>query len=226
MRTRRKGERGSAIVETLFSMLLLFMILFGILQLFQLALADMIADYAAFRGARSASVGFRERIAEREALIKSVPASGALVYPDYSAYGDYQFVDSEKELLKNYQQSRQNVQYAYWSGKELYHTNYLCPYYGEPMTGTCSNCCHSTRVDITMRPGDNTVSDEVFFEFKFRKYPLNIPLYDWFTDQDSDNDSENSHPLNIPTHDGHTKQTTVNISGQSRLTDYSSAFLQ
>ena len=61
MYARRKGEHGSAILESFLSMILLGMILFGILQLFQLALADMVTDYAAFRGARSAAVHFRNR---------------------------------------------------------------------------------------------------------------------------------------------------------------------
>ena len=65
---RRKGEHGSAILESFLSMILLGMILFGILQLFQLVLADMVTDYAAFRGARSAAVGFRDEYAIREAL--------------------------------------------------------------------------------------------------------------------------------------------------------------
>ena len=177
MDTRRKGERGSAILESLFSMLLLCLILFGVLQIFRLALADMIVDYAAFRGARSAAVGFKERIAKREALIKSVPASGALVFPDPGSYSGYQFISTEKELLRNYQKSRHNVEYAYWNGKEQFHMNYACPYYGEPLTGRCANCSHSTGVDPHLSP----TSDKVKFQFEFNDYPLSIPLHKrWF----------------------------------------------
>ncbi len=201
MNIHRKGERGSAMLETLFSMLLLFMILFGILQLFQLALASMVTDYAAFRGARSAAVGFKKRVADREAFIKIAPVSGSMVFPDPNQYNGYRRVESEKTLLTSYQESKRSVQYAYWGGKERFHLNYLCPFYGEPLNGGCANCCHSTHVETTLTPGD-----EVRFKISFIKYPLNIPMHDWFTGR-KDNDS-------------------ASISGEVRLTNYSSAFLE
>jgi hypothetical protein len=204
MIARRKGEHGSAILETLLSMMLLGMILFGILQLFQLVLADMIVDYAAYRGARSAAVGFNDRIAKREALIKSVPASGALVFPDPGVYDDYRYVETEKVLLRNYQKSIHNVSYANWSGKERYHLDYRCPDYGEPLSGGCGFCSHSSHVE----PSPTRNTREVGFRFEFIKYPLTIPLHNWFTGTDS---------VNI--------RSDAEDDGYVRLTNYSAAFL-
>ena len=182
---RRKGEHGSAILESFLSMILLGMILFGVLQLFQLVLADMLADYAAFRGARSAAVGFNERLAKREALTKSVPASGSMVFPDPSAYAGYQFgsVETEKALLRRYMECRRDVEYANWIGKERFHMNYQCPSYGEPLTGGCALCSTSgsTHVNTDLQH-DN---EHVRFRFEFIKFPLNLPLHDWLTGRDT-----------------------------------------
>ena len=116
MYARRKGEHGAAILETFLCMILIGVILFGILQLFQLVVADMITEYAAFRGARSAAVGFRDDLALREALIKAAPASGRMVTPAYGSYSGYGWnqVETEKSLLRGYMQGDRTVQYANW----------------------------------------------------------------------------------------------------------------
>lgn len=199
--SRRKGEHGSAILESFLSMILLGMILFGILQLFQLALADMVTDYAAFRGARSAAVGFKDEYAIREALIKSVPASGAMVTPNRDSYSDWTSVETEKSLLRGFMENNRHVEYANWGNEDRIHTNYHCPHYGEPLIGICSVCSHSKNrgVRASAQGFDQTMN----FRFEFVHYPLNIPLHDWLTGQDS-----------------------IDISSEAELTNHSSAFLE
>lgn len=186
-------------------MILLGMILFGILQLFQLALADMIADYAAFRGARSAAVGFSNPYAVREALIKAAPASGPMVMPDtltYSGYSDGP-VETEKTLLRGYMEGERIVEYAYWGTHDAFHTNYQCPDYGKPLIGGCSLCtipgCGCRGVSASAQGFDQTMG----FEFEFYHYPLHIPLHDWLTGQEY-----------------------VTITSRAELTNHSSAFLE
>lgn len=193
---RRKGERGSAILESFLAMILLGMILFGILQLFQLAVADMVTDYAAFRGARSAAVGFRDEYAIREALIKSAPVSGPMVAP-----GSVRGLETEKSLLRGFMEGDRNVEYANWVGKERYHMNYRCPHYGELLIGGCSVCGsgHGHYVRASVQGFGETTR----FRFEFVHYPLNIPLHDWLTGRDS-----------------------IDISGEAELTNHSSAFLE
>ncbi len=197
----RKGEHGSAILESFLSMILLGMILFGILQLFQLVLADMVTEYAAFRGARSAAVGFRDEYAIREALIKSAPASGAMISPDRGGYASWSGVESEKSLLRGYMEGDRHVEYADWVGTDRFHMNYKCPHYGERLIGGCSLCSHGKNhhVRASVQGYDQTMQ----FRFEFVNYPLNIPLHDWLTGRDS-----------------------INITSESELTNHSSAFLE
>ena len=201
MAARRKGEHGSAILESFLAMILLGMILFGILQLFQLALADMVADYAAFRGARSAAVGFRDEYAIREALIKSVPASGAIVSPSRGSYTGFGAVETEKSLLRGFMEGDRHVEYANWVGEDRFHTNYHCPHYGELLIGGCPICSRGRGhyVDASAQGFDQTMR----FQFKFVHYPLNIPLHDWPTGRKS-----------------------IDISSEAELTNHSSAFLE
>ena len=198
---RRKGERGSAILESFLAMILLGMILFGILQLFQLAVADMVTDYAAFRGARSAAVGFRDEYAIREALIKSAPVSGSMVTPDRGGYSSWSGVESEKSLLRGYMEGYRHVEYADWVGEDRFHTNYHCPHYGELLIGGCSLCSHGRKhyVNASAQGFDQTMR----FNFEFVNYPLEIPLHDWLTGRDS-----------------------ITISSESELTNHASAFLE
>ena len=200
---QRKGEHGSAILESFLSMILLGLILFGILQLFQLVVADMVTDYAAFRGARSAAVGFRDELAVREALVKAAPVSGPLVMPNYGSYSGYGWnqLETEKSLLRGFMQGDRHVEYANWVGEERFHTNYHCPHYGESLIGGCSICRTGRRhyVRASAQGFDQTMS----FHFEFVNYPLDIPLHDWLTGRES-----------------------VTISGESELTNHSSAFLE
>ena len=197
----RKGERGSAILETFLSMILIGLILFGILQIFQLVLADMVTDYAAFRGARSAAVGFRDEFAVKEALIKAAPVSGALVKPGRRSYTSWTGVESEKSLLRGFMEGERTVEYANWFGGDRYHTNDHCPLYGERLFGSCSICGKSKKhyVDASVQNFGETAR----FDFEFVHYPLDIPLHDWLTGRDS-----------------------IDISGEAELTNHSSAFLE
>lgn len=186
---RRRGEHGSAILESFLCMILIGLILFGILQLFQLAVADMIAEYAAFRGARSHVVGFNDHYAYREALIKAAPASGPMVTPDPRSYPGY-YADrtgAERTLLRGFMQGDRNMEYSYWIGREMFHTNYHCPHYGEQMNYACPNCTGNDRrkrpyVSMQETGGPTTGSS---FRFEFVNYPLELPLYDWLTGRDS-----------------------------------------
>ena len=197
---RRRGERGSAILESFLSMLLLGMILFGVLQLFQLALAQMIADYAAFRGARSAAVGFREEQAFIESLIKAAPASGHLQFEDHRTPSLYQ----QEFILEQFMHQKkgyEHVDYSYWSGDVRYHTDYRCPDYGRPMRGGCSVCQLPKKpyVEASVYGFDETMR----FDFSFKNYPLTVPFYKFITGHES-----------------------VTISSEAELTNHSSRFLE
>ena len=198
---RRRGERGSAILETFLSMLLLGMLLFGVLQIFQLALAQMVADYAAFRGARSAAVGLKKDWTIIESLVKAAPASGHLDFNNHQKTNIYE----EETILQNFMYQKKgykNVNYSYWSGEVGHHTDYRCPEYGQPMRGGCSICRLSSKpyVDTTV---NDSFNDTISFEFKFKNYPMTIPFYKFITGYDS-----------------------ITISSEAELTNHSSRFLK
>lgn len=197
MYAQRKGEHGSAILESFLSMILLGMILFGVLQLFQLIVTSMVTDYAAFRGARSAAVGFKDEYAFREAEVKVAPVSGHRIRPNDGNDTLYH----EKALLKTYLAGQVDVEYNTWIGKNRIHTNYSCPEYGQPLSGDCSICqlYSSSHTNISVWELGKTMK----FKFEFVDYPLDIPLHDLFTDSE-----------------------TIDISGEAELTNHSAAYLE
>ena len=178
---KRRGEHGSAILESFLSMLLLGMILFGVLQLFQLALAQMIADYAAFRGARSAAVGLKSEWAYIESLVKAAPASGHLQFEDHRRPSLYQ----EEAILEKFMYQKkgyEHVNYSYWAEDVQFHTDYRCPDYGLPMRGGCSICRLSKkpRAELSVDGFDMKHT-----KFQFINYPLTIPFYKFITGHES-----------------------------------------
>ena len=66
------NSRGSTIIEAVISMLLICLILFGLLQFFYYAAAQMVTDYAAFRAARSETVGFDDIRVSMEGRLKAL----------------------------------------------------------------------------------------------------------------------------------------------------------
>lgn len=206
MYARRKGEHGAAILESFLSMILIGMILFGILQLFQLVVADMVIEYVAFRGARSGAVGFKQEYAFREALIKSAPVSGPLVLPDPETYSGFvsRGGETEKSILRRFMLDEGNVEYAYWKGHDPYHLNYTCPLYGQVKEEFCKICdAHLAiwRTGLDMRMDGS--GETAHFMFKIVNYPFHMPLHGIVTGK-----------------------SKINISGRSELTNHSAAFLE
>ncbi len=123
----RKGERASAIVEAVICMLLLLLVTFGLLQIFYYSAAQMITDYAAFRAARSAMVGFNESQFKREAKLKAIPASGHMRKPiDTLKVGANDFFSTpisqfyyEKIVIRDYlSEDYPKISYQYWNKNE------------------------------------------------------------------------------------------------------------
>jgi len=199
MYARRKGEHGSAILESFLSMILLGMILFGILQLFQLIVTDMVTEYAAFRGARCAAVGFKDEYAVREALIKAAPVSGAMVAPSSRRIS----LETEKSILSGFKSGDRYVEYADWLGEDRVHTNYHCPHYGESLIGGCDLCGRGKRHYVSHPEIPDTQIEDVEFELEFVNYPLTIPLHEWLTGRES-----------------------IDISGKSALPNHSFKFME
>jgi hypothetical protein len=76
------SARGQSMVESTICMLLICLIMFGLLQVFYLAVAQMLTKYSAFCAARSYSVGFTDYLLRRSARIGVIGASGNMCYPE------------------------------------------------------------------------------------------------------------------------------------------------
>jgi len=206
---KRRGERGAAVLETFLSMLLIMLVLFGALQVFQLSLANMVSDYSAFRGARSLAVGFDENWAIIEAKVKSAPAAGHIILPgDNKAVGSIP-LSSEQNVLTNYMEQDddyKDLSYTNWNGKRAqFHTDYSCPDYGQPVVGKCAICYPQNSKVPTVTAGDpyQGYSQMTHFSFRFNNYPLAVPFYRLLTGQES-----------------------VNIQSEAEVANYSYKFLR
>ena len=116
--------RGSTIIEAVISMLLICLILFGLLQFFYYAAAQMVTDYAAFRAARSESVGFKDTLVTMEGRMKAISASGRMRVPydmtqdevanqsNTSTIGQYYY---ERLAIIDYMENRRPLAYEYWA---------------------------------------------------------------------------------------------------------------
>ena len=120
------NNSGQAILESLLAFIVLCLIFFGLLQVFQIAVADLITDYSAFFAGRAYTVGFtaegnstdwRRNLVGKAARVRAIPASGKRIYP--SEYGD------EKDLIKRYlTENTQWLEYEYWWGSNSYNSDF------------------------------------------------------------------------------------------------------
>ena len=198
-----KRIRNASILESFFALFVLLIILFGILQLYQIILAGMVTEYAAFRAARSSAVGFSDYLVDREARVKAIPVSGAMVQP-YSSKDFSGQVTSERRDIERYMSGIRYMDYEYWHSEIITHKNYRCPDYGKPLLGGSCGICQSTNVSstslsVTQNPSGDTTKAKV----TFNNYPLTMPLYEIFT-----------------------KKGNVTISKSAELTNHASVFLE
>lgn len=113
---RRKTEKGEAIVESTLCILLIFLILFGLMQVFYLYAAQMIFDYSAFCTARTASVGFADYLVERSRNVSAIGASGDLE-TGAGFQGDQNSLSQlgwERERIPEYIEGDRWLDYEYW----------------------------------------------------------------------------------------------------------------
>lgn len=73
---RRHGEYGGTIVESFFCILIICLILFGLLQIFQWSVAKMLCEYSSFYAVKGQSLGYNPGIVTRAARVALTGASG------------------------------------------------------------------------------------------------------------------------------------------------------
>ncbi len=197
-----KNRRNASILESFLAFFILLLMIFGVLQVYRFILAGMVMEYAAFRGARSAAVGFSDYLIQREIQVKAIPVSGAIVEPfrneDESnstlRYG------LEKRSIERYMSGERYMQYEYWHGEPVIHSNYKCPDYGKTRSSACGTCGKFQETNLTY--SQRTAGSEVTIQTGFENYPFTMPLYEIFA-----------------------KDGTLNLTRQAELTNHASVFL-
>lgn len=115
-RKNRKREHGAAIVESLLSMFVIFLVLFGLLQVFYFVIGQYFIDYAAIRGARSRAVGFRDYLIGREVRVNALPASGDIVSPTLDENSTADRMTRERSYINSYVGGNRWLEYEFWYG--------------------------------------------------------------------------------------------------------------
>ena len=157
----RKNEKGQSIVEAVMCMLLVCLILFSLLQIFYISVAQMFTNYAAFSSARSRSVGFASYLVNRNARVAAIGASGDLITNDggYDENPLSQFA-AEYIRIQEYLMGVREIEYEYWE---------------------TANNDSDTSLGINVTEGVNTVESRV----GFNNYPMDFPMRGAFTESEN-----------------------------------------
>ena len=115
MRHASKHIRGSAILESLLAMFVIFLVLGILLQFFYFAVARMLTDYAALRGVRSHAVGFKEYLVRRAIQVSAIGASGNIVTPVIEKGADNP-IRKERSYINSYLVGWRFLEYENWFG--------------------------------------------------------------------------------------------------------------
>ncbi len=113
---RRRRQRGSAMLESLFGIFFLLFVFGCLLQVFQWIAREMVTDYAAFYGAKAAALGYAGENCRKAARIGATGISGR----DISTSGRVSLLSSSQDALR-YQARRymtlgegSGVNFEYW----------------------------------------------------------------------------------------------------------------
>lgn len=131
----RKGIQGQTILESLLCMLVICITFIGLLQIFNLSVAQLLTDYSSFYGARSYAVGFQDYLTQRSCRVAAIGASGKVVFPDNDEFGSpsEQFA-SEEVMIPEYIEGNRWLEYEYWFGQNEYDPLYYHPEAAPPST--------------------------------------------------------------------------------------------
>lgn len=170
----RRAESGQAIIESMLTMIVICLLLFGLLQVFQIAVAELVTSYSSFTAARSYAVGFSadesgpwwRSLVSKSARVAAIGASGKRIYPADNNL-------SEKDVIMRYLSERgQWLEYEYWWGGNDYNLDFYSNRVSPPST-------HFSYTVSTSGTG-NVVSRTTFTNYPFPILDLMDPDRTWF----------------------------------------------
>jgi len=178
-----RAEKGQAIVESMLTMLVICLLLFGLLQVFQIAVADLVTSYSAFSSGRSYAVGFSadengpwyRSLVYKAARVAAVGASGKRLYPENSSNFN------EKDVIVRYlSDDGQWLEYEYWWGGNDYDLDFYSNRVSPPST--------HFRYSISTTGTGNAQSTTEFTNYPFPIMDLMDPDRVWFDTVESSRD--------------------------------------
>ncbi len=113
---KKKFEHGATILESLMCILLLCLIFFGLMQIFQWSMAKMLSEYSSFYAAKAYSLGYSRSIVERSSRIAITGASGQDVsnVPTVAPFSQQNLSEAAEEYMMYGQYGPHGINFEYW----------------------------------------------------------------------------------------------------------------
>ena len=113
---KKKSERGATIFESLMCILLLCLIFFGLMQIFQWSMAKMLSEYSSFYAAKAYSLGYSRSIIERASRIAITGASGEDVsaIPTVAPFSQENLSEAAEEYMFYGKYGPRGINFEYW----------------------------------------------------------------------------------------------------------------
>lgn len=113
---KKNSERGATILESLMCILFLCLIFFGLMQIFQWSMAQMLTEYSSFYAAKAYSLGYSNRIIERAARVAITGASGQDVSatPTVAPFSQKNLSEAAEEYMRYGQYGSRGIRFEYW----------------------------------------------------------------------------------------------------------------
>lgn len=103
---RNKRERGSTTFEAIMAIVILFLIVFSMLQIYHWCMTQQVCQYSAFFTNKWVSLGYHDELALRAAKVAAIPISGRSV-----GSGDDDEAAAERYMIDG---DNSGVQYEFW----------------------------------------------------------------------------------------------------------------
>ncbi len=120
LQKKLRNQTGASMVETLFAMVVMLLIFFGLVQIIVWASGKMICEYAAFQVARGRSMGYTNNIIMKAGRVAAMGASGRDISEQPLRTGaTLDEVGSRAEDYMRYESfGNYGVNYEFWDGSE------------------------------------------------------------------------------------------------------------
>jgi hypothetical protein len=110
------NQRGSTIVESMVCMLLLCLVLFSLLQVFNWSLAKIICQFSSFYAAKGRGLGYAYYPIETACRARAIPVSGKDTLNVEPSPSDPGFRDIMQGKVRDYMGMPSSLNYEYWDG--------------------------------------------------------------------------------------------------------------